>query len=91
MFALFAQKNQPKSGFNPLPANFTLSQPEAKPMMDEQKQEPAFQPRNDFELKPKSSYREDYASQYPPPYQAATSEKRPPSPDEKEDINEGWL
>ena len=90
MFSLILQKNQPKTGFHPLPPNFTLAQPETKPMMADQRQEAPFQPRSDFEMKKPKSYNEEYASNYPPPYQAAT--KEPPAPEEKEDDGDAdWL
>jgi len=85
-------KSQQKTGFHPLPATFQLTeQPPEKQPLAEKLAEPAFQPRDDFNSQQKPR-REEYASQYPPPYQAATKEKEPlSSGDEKEDIDAGWL
>ena len=75
-----------------MPATFQLTeQPPEKQPFAEKLAEPAFQPRDDFNSQQKPR-REEYASQYPPPYQAATKEKEPlSSGDEKEDIDAGWL
>ena len=60
------------------------------------RQEMPLQPRDAFDDKPKS-YKTQYASNYPPPYQAATEpqepeiKKSPPPDDDEEGIDDGWL
>eukprot|EP00112_Aurelia_sp_Birch-Aquarium-sp1_P006944 Seg1758.4 transcript_id=Seg1758.4/GoldUCD/mRNA.D3Y31 product="hypothetical protein" protein_id=Seg1758.4/GoldUCD/D3Y31 len=90
-------KRQQKTGFNPLPPGFKL-EPETKPMISEPpRQEMPLQARDAYDEKPKS-YKSQYASNYPPPYQAATQlqepeikKSPPPDDDDEEGIDGGWL